>query len=72
MSERREHHFTLHLQSGRIFEGDSIPEFPDSIEDVPPEEWVELGTIDPIRRRPEIDWTRVSTWRPLSERWRWR
>jgi hypothetical protein len=38
MSERRETHFTLHLPSGRILDGD-LPELPNTVEEIPDEEW---------------------------------
>ena len=69
--ERREHHFTLHLASGIIVEGDP-QDLSDVVEDIPDEEWRELGSIDVATGRPHIDWTRASRWRPLSEFWRWR
>ena len=72
MSERWEHHFTLHLPSGVILDADADPsDLPDTVEDVPDSEWRELGTIDPTTGRPQIDWARASRWRPLAERWRW-
>jgi hypothetical protein len=71
--ERRETRITLHVPSGVILDVDSDPpELPDTLEDVPPSEWRQLGSIDANTGRPEIDWTRASRWRPLSEFWRWR
>jgi hypothetical protein len=71
MSNRRETRFTLHLPSGVILDVDGDPpEFPNTVEDIPDSEWRELGSIDPITWRREIDWTRASAWRPLSEVWR--
>jgi hypothetical protein len=62
---------TLHRPSGVILDGDP-PELRNTLEDVSDEEWRELGTIDPTTGRAQIDWRRVSTWRSLAERWRWR
>ena len=31
----------------------------------PDEEWRELGSIDPVTERPEVDWTRASRWRAV-------
>jgi hypothetical protein len=42
----RERRFTLHLPSGRILEGDH-PELPNTVEDIPDEQWREIGSIDP-------------------------
>ena len=45
--ERRERRFTLHLASGLIVEADGDPpELPKTVEDIPDEEWRELGSID--------------------------
>ena len=72
MSQRREHRFTLHLSSGVILDADDDPpELPNNVEDIPDSEWRELGSIDPVSGRPQVDWTRASRWRPLAERWRW-
>ena len=73
MSDRRETRFRMHLASGVILDVDGDPpDLPDTVEDVPNEEWRELGSIDPVTGRPEVDWTRASRWRPLSEHLRWR
>ena len=73
MSERRETRYRMHLASGVILDVDANPpDFPDSVEDVPDEEWRELGTIDPVTGQAQVDSTRASAWRPLAERWRWR
>jgi hypothetical protein len=40
---------TLHRPSGVILDGDP-PELRNTVEDVPDEEWRELGTIDPNYR----------------------
>jgi hypothetical protein len=67
--ERRERRNTLHLPSGVILDvGGDPPELPDTVEEIPDEEWRELGSIDPVTGRAQIDWTRASAWRPL---WDW-
>lgn len=72
MSDRWEHHFTLHLPSGVILDADDeLPELPKTVEEIPDAEWRELGSIDPVTGRPQVDWTRANRWRPLSERRRW-
>jgi hypothetical protein len=53
--------------SGQIVELD-LPAGPEPpVEEIPPEAWVELGSIDPVSGRPEIDWRRAGHWRPLAE-----
>ena len=72
MSERWEHHFTLHLPSGVILDADrDPPDFPERVENIPDSEWCEIGSIERVTGRAQVDWTRASRWRPLAERWRW-
>lgn len=72
-SERREHHFTLHLPSGVILSADDDPpDFPDAVEDVPDSEWRELGSIDPVTGQARVNWARSRRWQSLAELLRWR
>lgn len=72
MSDRRERRYTLHLPSGVILDADGDPpELPNTVEDIPDEEWREIGSIDPVTGRAQVDWTRASRWHPLAERRRW-
>ena len=53
MSDRWEHHFTLHLPSGVILDADGDPpELPNTVEDIPDEKWREsrLDRRDRLRR----------------------
>ena len=52
--DRWERRFTLHLPSGRILDGDP-PELPSTIEDIPDEDWREIGSIDPVSGRSTVD-----------------
>ena len=71
MSERRETRFTLHLSSGVIFdaEGDP-PDLPNTVEEIPDEEWRELGSIDAVTGRAQVDYGQTRRWRPRAERLR--
>ncbi len=49
MSDRREHHFTFHLLSGRILDGDP-PELPNTVEDMPDSSGANLARSITLRR----------------------
>ena len=63
---RRERHFTLNLTTGEIRPA-GVAE-----DEAGEERWVRLGEID-RDGRSDVDYSKASGWRPLSEvLWRWR
>ena len=72
MTDRQERHFTFTWRAASSSTLTRVPpDFPERVQDVPDEQWRELGSIDATTGPAQIDWTRASRWRPLAERWRW-
>jgi hypothetical protein len=67
MSDRRERRFRLY-PSGVILDADGDPpDLPTTVEEIPDEEWRELGSIDPISGQARVDYGQAGRWRPLAE-----
>jgi hypothetical protein len=69
-SEPPERRFTLDLRSGQIWPaGPRRPEPP--VEDIPDEEWTEIGELNRVTGRSTLDIEKARRWRPIEEFWRW-